>query len=141
MVTAGDDAPMTGRTIRPVPNQVTLPPHPASVGRARKFLLECLHSAGIHEVDDPQLVVSELVTNAVIHARTEIVVRVLPGDDGGVRVEVIDGSTAMPGPRLATTASHDGRGLTLVDHFTPKWGVDRIPSGKAVWFLVPPDGS
>jgi anti-sigma regulatory factor (Ser/Thr protein kinase) len=124
-----------------VPTEVTLPPHPASVGRARRFLVECLRSAGINDVDDPQLVVSELVTNAVIHARTEIVVRVVPGDDGGVRVEVLDGSSEVPGPRLASAGANDGRGLTLVDHFTPKWGVDRIPTGKVVWFVVPPDGS
>jgi anti-sigma regulatory factor (Ser/Thr protein kinase) len=140
-VTASDVVGKPGRTMPPVPTEIRLPPHPASVGRARKFLVECLNSVGIYEVEDAQLVVSELVTNAVIHARTEIVLRVMAGDDGAVRVEVIDGSSAMPGPRLATTAADDGRGLALVDHFTPKWGVDRIPTGKAVWFVVPPDGN
>jgi anti-sigma regulatory factor (Ser/Thr protein kinase) len=126
---------VTGRTIRAV-DEVELPPHPASVGRARRFVAEQLAAIGISdESGDAELVTSELVTNAVIHARTHITVRVVPDADGA-RVEVVDGSEQMPGPRLATVASRNGRGLTLVDHFAPSWGVERTTAGKVVWFLV-----
>lgn len=82
---------------------------------------------------------SELVTNAVVHAGTNITLRVVP-DDVGARVEVADGSTVMPGLRLATSRSHSGRGLLLVDHFSREWGVERTTSGKTVWFVVRQEG-
>jgi anti-sigma regulatory factor (Ser/Thr protein kinase) len=117
-------------------DEVRLPPHPASVGRARRFVVERLAEMGLPAREDgAELVVSELVTNAVIHAGTEIVVRVA-AVDRGARIEVIDGSTEMPGPRMATMASRSGRGLALVDHFTREWGVERTESGKIVWFQV-----
>jgi anti-sigma regulatory factor (Ser/Thr protein kinase) len=124
------------RTIVRVPDEVRLPPHPASVGRARRFVAEQLATLGLDDpLGDAELVTSELVTNAVIHARTDITVAVLT-DPEGARVTVADGSQVMPGPRLATAASRDGRGLTLVDHFAPAWGVERTATGKVVWFLV-----
>jgi anti-sigma regulatory factor (Ser/Thr protein kinase) len=124
-------------TIRRVPDEVRLPPHPASVGRARRFVAEQLAAMGISdESGDAELVTSELVTNAVIHARTDITVRVVADDDNEVRVEIVDGSELMPGPRIATAASRNGRGLTLVDHFAPAWGVERTVAGKVVWFTV-----
>jgi anti-sigma regulatory factor (Ser/Thr protein kinase) len=119
-----------------VPDEVRLPPHPASVGRARRFVAEQLAARGLTDpMGDVELVTSELVTNAVIHARTDITVAVL-ADPAGARVTVADGSQVMPGPRLATAASRNGRGLTLVDHFAPAWGAERTANGKVVWFLV-----
>jgi anti-sigma regulatory factor (Ser/Thr protein kinase) len=119
-----------------VPDEVRLPPHPASVGRARRFVAEQLAEIG---VPDPgtaaELVVSELVTNAMIHARTYITVRVLPAAESA-RVEVVDGSTAMPGLRVASPLSDSGRGLMLVEHFARAWGIDRTEAGKVVWFVV-----
>jgi anti-sigma regulatory factor (Ser/Thr protein kinase) len=123
-----------------VPHEVTLPPHPASVGRARRFVAEELAAIGILDpAGDAELVTSELVTNAVVHARTPITVRVIP-DDEGARVEVADGSEVMPGPRTVSVASRGGRGLTLVDHLARAWGVNRTTAGKTVWFLVRPEG-
>jgi anti-sigma regulatory factor (Ser/Thr protein kinase) len=119
-----------------VPVEVRLPPHPASVGRARRFVHDELAALG---VPDPgasaELVVSELVTNAVVHAGTDITLRVRP-DDGGARVEVVDGSTVMPGLRIADSRSHSGRGLVLVEHFAREWGVERLAGGKIVWFVI-----
>jgi anti-sigma regulatory factor (Ser/Thr protein kinase) len=123
-----------------VPVEVRLPPHPASAGRARRFVHDELAALG---VADPgagaELVVSELVTNAVIHAGTDITLRVLP-DAAGARVEVVDGSTAMPGLRIADSTSHSGRGLVLVEHFANAWGVERLPAGKIVWFVIGAEG-
>jgi len=119
-----------------VPDEVKLPPHPTSVGSARRFVVERLAALG---VPDPgsgaELVVSELVTNAVVHAGTEITLRVRP-DPHGARVEVVDGSTTVPGLRVANSRSHSGRGLMLVEHFAREWGVERTPAGKVVWFVV-----
>jgi anti-sigma regulatory factor (Ser/Thr protein kinase) len=124
-----------------VPDEVNLPPHPASVGRARRFVRDQLHAIG---VADPgagaELVVSELVTNAVVHAGTNVTVRVARAGTGA-RVEVIDGSSTMPGLRVVTSGSSSGRGLTLVEHFASKWGAEPTVSGKVVWFVVGPDGS
>jgi anti-sigma regulatory factor (Ser/Thr protein kinase) len=122
-----------------VPDEVSLPPHPASVGRARRFVREQL---GALDVQDPggnaELLVSELVTNAVKHAGTYLTVRVVRDGDGA-RVEVLDGSTMMPGLRVVTVGSSSGRGLTLVEHFARDWGAERTPAGKVVWFVVGSD--
>jgi anti-sigma regulatory factor (Ser/Thr protein kinase) len=118
-----------------------LPPLPASVGKARRFVVERLASLGVSDPDDDAaVVVSELVTNAVVHARTEVTVRVLRKGAGIARVEVADGSTVLPGPRVATRASRSGRGLTLVDHLSNEWGVEANGAGKIVWFLVGQNG-
>jgi anti-sigma regulatory factor (Ser/Thr protein kinase) len=110
------------------------------VGRARRFVAEQLAAIGIVDpTGDAELITSELVTNAVIHARTPITVRIVPNDEGA-RVEVVDGSELMPGPRTATVASRGGRGLTLVDHLARAWGVNRTTAGKTVWFVVRPEG-
>jgi anti-sigma regulatory factor (Ser/Thr protein kinase) len=119
-----------------VPDEVSLPPHPASVGRARRFVRERLEELGVRDPgSDAELVVSELVTNAVMHAGTNITVRVVPAGRGA-RVEVADGSTELPGLRVVTAGSSSGRGLTLVEHFSQHWGADRTAAGKVVWFVV-----
>jgi anti-sigma regulatory factor (Ser/Thr protein kinase) len=124
-----------------VPDEVSLPPHPASVGRARRFVRDQLDAIG---VADPgagaELVVSELVTNAVIHAGTNVTVRVVRAG-AGARVEVTDGSSVMPGLRVVDSRSSSGRGLTLVEHFARQWGAEPTASGKVVWFVVDPDSS
>jgi anti-sigma regulatory factor (Ser/Thr protein kinase) len=122
-----------------VPDEVSLPPHPASVGRARRFVREQLGTIDVHDPGgNAELLVSELVTNAVKHAGTYITVRVVRDGDGA-RVEVLDGSTMMPGLRVVTVGSSSGRGLTLVEHFAREWGAERTPGGKVVWFVVGAD--
>jgi anti-sigma regulatory factor (Ser/Thr protein kinase) len=101
---------------------------------------ECLVASGMPDLgESAELVVSELVTNAVVHARTEVTVRVVPSRRGA-RVEVGDGSPVMPGLRLANSRSHSGRGLTLVEHFSDEWGADLTDTGKVVWFVVRQEG-
>ena len=85
-------------------------------------------------LDDLLLVVSELVTNVVIHARTPARF-VLRWDGRCARIEVTDGDHQPP--RVPTEApAIGGRGLFLVDRLSRAWGSDPSPSGKTVWATV-----
>jgi len=80
-----------------------------------------------------QVLVDELVTNAILHARSVAELEAVV--DGRIaRVQVRDGSVRLPtalhyGPNSAT-----GRGLHLVEALATRWGVDEVPGGKIVWF-------
>ena len=117
--------------------ELTLRPVAASVREARRHLSEQLSAAGFDSVlDIGALLVSELVTNAVLHARTEIRLR-MQLSDSTVRVEVIDSNPAPPRPRPADEDAVTGRGLLLIDQWSTRWGVDPAPPGKVVWFELP----
>jgi anti-sigma regulatory factor (Ser/Thr protein kinase) len=106
------------------------------VKRARDFVGSALAELDLPDaVPDAILVVSELVTNAIVHAGTDITVRVR-SVDSDVRVEVEDGSSALPELRILSSGASAGRGLLLVEHFTKQWGAEATPSGKVVWFVV-----
>jgi anti-sigma regulatory factor (Ser/Thr protein kinase) len=117
-----------------------LPPVATSARTARQFVRSTLRAWGCPAlVDVAELVVCELVTNAVLHARTDTVVR-LRCHDGGVRVEVIDASPTMPAVSsgYADDAS-TGRGLALVEALASMWGVEphvNGVTGKLVWCEV-----
>ena len=86
------------------------------------------------EVRLTELLTSELVTNAVRHAATEIMLRV-EVDAKTVRVEVTDTGKAMP--TVTETPDVGGYGLRIVDQLAARWGVDPVPNdGKTVWFEV-----
>ena len=110
---------------------------PTSAGAARRFVRNALSGADSEDLEDTViLLVSELVTNAVIHAGTEVevLVRLLPET---VRVEVMDTADSAPMPRTASTEDSSGRGLALVESLARSWGVDPVPGGgKTVWFEV-----
>ena len=82
------------------------------------------------------LLTSELVTNAILHARTDIGL-VVRREAATIRVEVDDHSPQLPVPRNAAADALTGRGLTLVDVMSGAWGVEERASGKTVWFEVP----
>lgn len=83
------------------------------------------------------LVVSELFTNTVAHARMDRVrVTVSRVDEHVVRVSVIDCSHAKPQVREARADDESGRGLALVDALSTDWGVDPLRWGKRVWAEV-----
>lgn len=113
--------------------------HPASVGRARAELQKALANWCLNAVEDAALVVlSELVTNAVQHARVspgrEIETRYLR-EAGGVRIEVHDASDERPTARVPGESG--GWGLGLVDELSDRWGVDdRDGVGKSVWAVL-----
>lgn len=82
------------------------------------------------------LLANELVTNAVLHSRTSVALRVRRGADR-LRVEVGDRSDSLPVARDLGPQAQTGRGLTLVQELAHRWGVERDTDGKVVWFEVP----
>ncbi|MDN0194073.1 ATP-binding protein [Streptomyces sp. S.PNR 29] len=121
--------------------QLEIRPDPAEVGRARRWARSRLAGSGI-EVDEPLaetliLLVSELVTNAVVHTGCPAVLRLsLPGtvtEEATVRLEVADTSDRAPVPRCAGDDATGGRGLALVDGLADRWGWSRDGAGKRIW--------
>jgi PAS domain S-box-containing protein len=116
-----------------------LPALPTSVGEARRLVRRALQDHGRTDmVPTAELVVSEAVTNALVHAGTAIEVTVL-FPEGRVRLEVGDGSAHLPMPRSYASTAGTGRGLMLIDGLTSAWGTVPHAEGKTVWFEL--DGS
>ena len=115
-----------------------LGPDTSSARHARRFVDEVLSRWRCDDLlDDVQLLVSELVTNAVVHAGSdvEIAVRLL---SDVVRIEVVDRSpTTDLRPRDPRADAESGRGLLLVETLASAWGVEPLDHGKSVWFEVP----
>lgn len=108
-----------------------------SSAAARRFMEETLARWDCHDVlDTINLLVSELVTNVVVHARTEAEVAVLL-TPSSLRVEVSDESAAAPAPRVAARTDTSGRGLELVEAMATAWGITPRGTGKTIWFEVP----
>jgi two-component sensor histidine kinase len=82
---------------------------------------------------DLLLCVSEVVTNAIRHARTPSRMTVTRESDL-VRVEVLDASEALPELQPLDLRSSSGRGLQIVDRLAHKWGSEHTANGKVVWF-------
>ncbi|GHJ39854.1 ATP-binding protein [Streptomyces sp. TS71-3] len=144
--------------------QIEVRPDPAEVGRARRWARARLQRSGI-DAQEPIaetliLIVSELVTNAVVHTGCPAVLSILlhggpegapdaatasgsppPGAAPGgreaavrtVRVEVADASRRPPRPRLADGEETGGRGLALVDGLADRWGWEPSGAGKRIW--------
>lgn len=114
---------------------VDLPPDLGSAREARRFVADCASRLGRPEVAElAQLLVSELVTNAVAHARTSVAIQCVPTDEG-LRIVVCDGSSDLPAPRHPDPWDERGRGLLLVESLASRWGTRYVPpQGKAVWF-------
>lgn len=114
---------------------LALPPVPASAAEARTFVRSRLDEMSVPEppLEDAVLLVSELVTNALLHAGTDVEIR-LDTDEVRVRVEVHDGDSRHPAPRVAEPYGTHGRGLLLVERVANDWGIDRADPGKSVWF-------
>lgn len=117
-----------------------LPREPRSVGRARELARDQLTAWGLDElVDTTELLVSELVTNALRYGEGEIRLRLLR--DRTLVCEVWDAGLVQPRRRRARDTDEGGRGLQLVGLLSAAWGARRTPRGKTVWFELPlPDG-
>lgn len=116
--------------------RVQLPPDTTSPGHARRIVATTLGDWGQSDVlDTVQLLISELVTNVVVHTSSAPDVRIslLPGH---VHVEVVDSGLSDPVARAATPEAVSGRGLQLVAALASAWGTTRAPGGKVVWFDV-----
>ncbi|GAP48545.1 magnesium or manganese-dependent protein phosphatase [Streptomyces azureus] len=118
----------------------TLPREPRSVGRAREYARAQLLSWDMEPlVDTTELLVSELVTNALRYGEGEIRLRLLL--DRTLVCEVWDSGLVQPRRRRARDTDEGGRGLQLVGLLSAAWGSRRTPRGKTVWFELPlPDG-
>lgn len=116
-----------------------LPADPRSVRQARRWVRDGLESWGREDlVESAMLGVSELVTNAILHATPPIAVT-LTGSPDRPRIEVIDHSMHPPRARTEAEAAQDGlstigRGLGIVALTSAAWGSDLAPGGKRVWF-------
>jgi anti-sigma regulatory factor (Ser/Thr protein kinase) len=123
-------------------DEICLDPTPQAVGIARRFVLDrCRWGLRADQRDRLVLVVSEIVTNAVRHARSLVHLRVVRRHST-VRVEIHDDASAMPRFREPAPDDLDGRGLHLVEALADEWGVTpSVPRGKTVWaqvHLMPP---
>ncbi|NEA24600.1 ATP-binding protein [Actinomadura bangladeshensis] len=102
---------------------------------ARRFLAERFAEWGISDDYVGRVVVSELVTNAYLHGKGQIVVRVFRDErDGLVVVEVWDAGEGRPQARPEDHAATSGRGLLLMAEIVHKWGVRPLnEGGKVTW--------
>jgi anti-sigma regulatory factor (Ser/Thr protein kinase) len=103
---------------------------------ARQAMRRALGSWSLAHLEvDADLVVSELVGNAVRHGsgrRAEITLR-LKVTNGCLRIEVHDADPAMPVPRVPATLDESGYGFVVIEALTANWGIQKTEMGKAVW--------
>jgi anti-sigma regulatory factor (Ser/Thr protein kinase) len=118
---------------------MVLPAEATSPQRARDFVAATLDDWRLAEIRDlARLLTSELVTNAVMHARTDVTVTVTRDDERQrVRVTVTDGSPTQPRRRRYSPMATTGRGLAMVGEAAAAHGVDSTEEGKAIWFELP----
>jgi anti-sigma regulatory factor (Ser/Thr protein kinase) len=119
--------------------ELQLPHTTESVRRARRTIAAFLDPSEVPEsiVDDVLLLVSELVTNAVVHAASPAVV-CLDADLERIKVTVHDrDAERRPSLVEAGPLSASGRGVLLVDRLASRWGVEPHRQGKVVWFELP----
>jgi anti-sigma regulatory factor (Ser/Thr protein kinase) len=129
--------PPTRTAPRPETARIALPRSPASVGAARRFIQARTTAWSFPEAAGSQLelIGSELVTNAVLHARTELTLT-LELRDRLVRISVEDRSRAPATLRHYQADALTGRGLGVVAALSERWGVSAAPDGKVVWAEV-----
>ncbi|MCF1592728.1 SpoIIE family protein phosphatase [Streptomyces muensis] len=114
-------------------------PRPQTAGQARRLTRRTLAQWGLDSlVETTELMVSEVVANAVRFASRPITLRLLCTDV--LRCEVGDDSPVVPRMRHARLSDEGGRGLFLVDQLSRSWGATRVSTGKIVWFEQPLPG-
>lgn len=115
-----------------VEEEAVLAPVPSSSGQARRIVRDSLAGLNGGFIETAELVTSELVSNAVLYARTTIRLGIcLDGDL--LRIEVRDGSPALPQVKEYGLDATTGRGLRLVGTLSERWGTEVTAQGKAVW--------
>lgn len=103
--------------------------------RARRAVRGLVGDDGDAYVDDALLLTSELVTNAIEHTPGGCTLTAtMDPFASGLRVEVSDGSAALPVLSLARRDAISGRGLRIVDLISRRWGAETSRTGKTVWF-------
>ncbi|MFB7370805.1 SpoIIE family protein phosphatase [Streptomyces sp. NPDC056222] len=111
---------------------------PERIAAARQHMRQLLHDwADEDQLDSAVLMVSEMVTNVLIHTDGDaLIVAEVTCDDGGrrLRVEVADTSDELPHKRHPGEMASSGRGLVLMEMLAHAWGVDPRGEGKSIWF-------
>jgi anti-sigma regulatory factor (Ser/Thr protein kinase) len=116
---------------------IALPRAVDSPSRSRDFVREVLTEWGQNAlIDDALLLVSELVSNSVLHAQSSLIVSVSRSSDcRALCISVHDDQAdGVPSVRQADGAATSGRGLALVQKVASRWGIAPDPGGKSVWF-------
>jgi anti-sigma regulatory factor (Ser/Thr protein kinase) len=110
-----------------------LPAVATAPAEARQVARQACQEWGVPDAaDDVALVVSELVTNAVVHAKTPLILAI-EHEGPTLAVAVGDGQPATPWMADQTPEQSGGRGLVIVSHLATTWGVVRTVLGKTVW--------
>lgn len=132
-----DNAPVSAAISTPM-SPLRLPARAESVARARRFVTRQLLAGRVAEplVETAALLVSEIVTNAVVHAGGDVDLRVHAAAGQGALVEVGDRSPVPPATRRYDVDAMTGRGLALVDALSTSHGSIARGTGKVVWFTV-----
>ncbi|WP_432492657.1 ATP-binding SpoIIE family protein phosphatase [Kineococcus gypseus] len=114
---------------------VTLPADPRCAHEARRLTRGCCHRAGLPEdvADTAVLLTSELVSNAILHGRSEARLRVR-ASAGDVHVEVSDDNDRLPVLQAPDDEALSGRGVGLLQAAATRWGARAAGLGKVVWF-------
>lgn len=101
---------------------------------ARRFVAETLGEWDRADLaDDAAVIITELATNSVLHARTGFTVTMSRHPDGTIRVAVRDASLLPPRQRVAAPLDGSGRGLRLVEAISAGWGAELLADGKVIW--------
>jgi hypothetical protein len=117
----------------------TLAPKLTSVREARSVLAEPMKRWELEDlIPTTELLVSELVTNAVKYSRGEVTLRLV--NEKALVCEVLDSSGALPRLRQAAADEESGRGLQVVRQLSQRWGARRTATGKVVWCEQPLPG-
>jgi anti-sigma regulatory factor (Ser/Thr protein kinase) len=108
-----------------------------SVARARTFVRRLCSEAGLPAefCETAALLTSEMVTNSLLHGRSDARLAVT-ADQSGVLVEVGDDDVRRPRRLRNEAESMGGRGIRIVDHLASEWGTYPTPIGKVVWFRL-----
>jgi anti-sigma regulatory factor (Ser/Thr protein kinase) len=123
----------------PDASTIELTADPRSPRVARDFVTEVLAAWGLGRLrDEARLVTSELVTNAVLHSRTDLTLVLEQDPERRVlRITIRDGSHVPPRRRHYSELATTGRGLAMVDRAAQAFGTEQLPEGKAVWVELP----
>jgi anti-sigma regulatory factor (Ser/Thr protein kinase) len=116
--------------------ETVFPAVPESVGSARRFTRAALgrHDVEPRLIDTAMLLVSELATNAIVHAASSLRLRIDVGED--IRVEVSDENDTPPVVGDPQADHESGRGLAIVTTLADDWSWSPRSTGKAVWFSL-----